>query len=170
MHAENERMAGASRKWHWLVRLSHWTTLVLLVPLFYTGLTGRMGHFNPSETHANLGVALLVVLLVRLLTRAVVARPAGYRSRISALVQVALYAVLFGLLISGVAAVQNTAFLPRATVLGGLEIPTPGLVQPQLAGVMHRWLGYVLLGLVGVHVASAVWRWAGDRSFLSRIV
>lgn len=163
-------MASAPRKWHWIVRLSHWTTVVLLVPLFYTGLTGRMGHFSPSETHANLGVALLVVLLVRLLTKIVVARPAGYRSRISALVQVALYAVLFGLLVSGVAAVQNTAFLPRATALGGIEIPTLGLMPPQTAGMTHRWLGYVLIGLVGLHVASAIWRWTADRSFLSRIV
>lgn len=163
-------MASAQRKWHWIVRLSHWTTVVLLVPLFYTGLTGRMGHFSPSETHANLGVALLAVLLVRLLTKTVVARPAGYRSRISALVQVALYVVLFSLLVSGVASVQNTAFLPRATVLGGLEIPTLGMVQPQLASLIHRWSGYVLIGLVGIHVASAIWRWIGDRSFLSRIV
>jgi cytochrome b561 len=163
-------MASAQRKWHWIVRLSHWTTIVLLVPLFYTGLTGRMGHFSPSETHANLGVALLVILLVRLLTRTVVARPPGYRSRISSLVQATLYATLFGLLVSGVAAVQNTAFLPRATVLGGLEIPRLGLVQPQLAGLIHRWLGYVLIGLVGLHVASAIWRWTKDRSFLSRMV
>lgn len=131
-------MASAPRKWHWIVRLSHWMTVILLVPLFYTGLTGRMGHFSSSETHANFGVALLVVLLVRLLTRAVVARPAGYRSGLSTLSQAALYVVLFSLLVSGVAAVQNTAFLPRVTVLGGLEIPTLGLVPPQLAGVMHR--------------------------------
>jgi cytochrome b561 len=163
-------LASAPRKWHWIVRLSHWTTVVLLVPLFYTGLTGQMGDFSPSETHANLGVALLVVLLVRLLTRTVVARPAGHRSRISAFVQAALYAVLFGLLVSGVTAVQNTAFLPRATVLGGLEIPRLGFLQPPLAGLIHRWLGYVLIGLVALHIASAMWRWTGDRSFLSRIV
>lgn len=163
-------MTSAPRKWHWIVRLSHWTTVVLLVPLFYTGLTGRMGHFSPSETHANLGVALLAVLLVRLLTRTVVVRPSGYRSRLSAFAQAGLYVVLFCLIVSGIASVQNTAFLPRATVLGGIEIPTLRLAPPQLAGLVHRLLGYVLIGLVGLHIASAIWRWTGDRSFLSRMV
>jgi cytochrome b561 len=164
-------MQNASAKWHWTIRLSHWATVVVLVPLFYTGFSAGSGHFTLPETHGNLGAALLVVLLMRLLSRAMAPRPAGYRSKASALTQAGLYVVLFGLIISGLTSVPTTAFLPRPTLFGGLfDIPSIDLVPPQLAHLVHRWLGYGLIFLVGLHVASAIWHRARDRTFLSRIV
>ena len=153
-----------------MIRLSHWMSLVVLVPLFYTGLNARADHFSISETHANLGVMLFGVLLVRLLFRAIAPQPVGHRSKASLATQAGLYLVLFGLLVSGLMSVQFTAFLPRPTVLGGFEIPDTNLVQPQVAHIAHRWLGYALIFLVGLHIASAIWHWTRDRSFLWRIL
>jgi cytochrome b561 len=163
-------MAAASAKWHWMIRLSHWASLVMLVLLFYTGLNAGKGHFSVSETHANLGLILVGVLLVRLFFRAVTPRPVGYISKASTSTQVGLYLVLLGLVVSGLMSVQFTAFMPRPTVFGGFEIPRIGLVPPQSAHFAHRWLGYVLILLVALHIVSALWHWTRDRSFLWRIL
>jgi len=169
-HEVNRWQTNASGKWHWMIRLSHWATLVMVVPLFYTGFNAGAGHFSVSETHANLGVMLSVVLLVRLLFRVVMPRPVGYRSIASMSTQFGLYLVLFGLLVSGLMSVPFTPFLPGPTVFGGFEIPDVGLVPPQSAHFAHRWLGYLLILLVALHILSALWRWTRDRSFLWRIL
>jgi cytochrome b561 len=166
----NRWQTNFSGRWHWVIRLSHWTSLLLLVPLFYSGLSGRTDHFSVSETHANLGLMLFGVLLVRLLFRVAMPRPVGYRSIASMSTQFGIYLVLFGLLVSGLMSVQFTAFLPPPTVFGGFEIPDVSVAPPQSAHFAHRWLGYALIFLVALHILSAIWHWTRDRSFLWRIL
>jgi cytochrome b561 len=78
---------------------------------------------------------------------------------LASLVHVTLYAVILAVLVTGWAAYRPSPFVPPAQLLGLIPMPafpsTPSFGTGQYAS-LHRLLVWVLVGLVGLHVAAAV--------------
>jgi len=150
----------------------HWLVLALLIAQFTFGWTmPHIGRTVPSSAlidwHVWLGVTILLVALMRLLWRLTHSEPeleAGiplWQTTTARIIHWLLYVLLFALPILGW---MNASWrgMP-VTILGVLELPkllstrTPGWAW---TGDVHAIIAdYVLLPLVGLHVAAALYHY-----------
>lgn len=129
----------------WLVRLDYYDPLYRLLP----------------EIHRGLGLLLALPLLLRALWRAANPRPlilAPPLERILARSVQALLLILPILMVTSGYLISTADGRP-VEVFGWFEVPAPGLKVDNLedkAGEVHAWLGYLLLGLILLHIAGAL--------------
>ena len=147
---------------HWLLALG--MALMLGLGLWIV----RLDYYHPlyqalPELHRAMGL-----LLFRLLWRGFNARPdsagARWEKGLARFVQAMLLVVPILMVVSGY--LVSTADGRPVSVLGLFEVPAPRLEIERLeekAGAVHAWLGYLLLGLIGLHVAGALKHHFGDR-------
>lgn len=147
----------------------HWLIVVLLIAQFIFAWTmPHIGRNTPVSTliglHFTFGVIILGVAAVRLLFRLVRGAPApeagipGWQETSSQIVHWLLYALLFAVPLLGWI---NASWRGMPVALLGFELPQ--LVGTRAAG--WQWTGdvhgllanYVMLGLVGLHVAAALY-------------
>jgi cytochrome b561 len=172
------RYDGVSRAFHWVT-----AGLVLLA----VGLGLVLGHARPEgealklrlyNLHESLGATIWVVTLARLGWRAghpAPALPAGLPgvARFAARANhAALYLWLLVMPVVGFVATNAWGF---PLVLFGL-VPLPDPVGPDVAlaevlTALHRWMGWSLLGLIGLHLAGVLWhRFVRRDGVLGRMV
>lgn len=167
-------------RWNVAIVALHWATLAAVVVLVATGwnLRGPMvaaaARAPVMQWHASIGVAVLALVVVRLTVRLVVTSPASHaggrvRRAAATAAQVALYGVLVGLVVTGIVAAAPRPFMPGVQLFGVWPLPRLPGVAPEVvrdAVRVHAVLTWTLFGLVGVHVAAAIYATlvAGERT------
>lgn len=155
--------------WGWPARALHWVVAVMVLGLFVHGLW--MEELENARTfniwlHSAVGISLLAIAAVGFvwwLTNAAPAEPTGtpkWQQWAARLTYWGLYALIFAVALAGWA-LTGTMHPPVAVDLFGL-IEVPQLVAPDSAGheqyeELHEALANVLIGLVAVHVAAALY-------------
>jgi cytochrome b561 len=163
-------------------RLLHWLIVILAIMLLGVGLTlGNLGYegavaaFGSDTTnllytyHKTFGVMLLGLMVLRLVLRLTLGAPpyrqplATWQSVASKLVHGLFYVVLLAMPVVGW----------LGTAAGGFPVQfldwnLPGLIGKDEAlskslFELHGWLGWVLIGLMLIHVAAALMHWLVQR-------
>jgi cytochrome b561 len=154
-----------------VARTLHWLILALLIAQFIFAWTmPHIGRNTPVTTlislHFTFGVIIIAVAIVRLLWRLTYPEPepeAGippWQTASARIVHWLLYILLFVVPILGWI---NASYRGMPIVMFGLELPK--LIATRAAGWgwtgdVHGYLAdYALLGLVGLHVAAALYHY-----------
>ncbi len=133
----------------------HWIVFVLVVFQYFMGgnMTHlfRAAHGGPTTdtssiwapVHIAVGLAILALMLWRVMLRRTVGAPPAAKQHpalqaLAAAVHVGLYVDLIGAALVGLAA---------------------NFWLPELAGLHHLMVRQILIVLVGLHVAGALWHW-----------
>ena len=176
----NETTSQRRERWGASIVVLHWATVACVIALLGTGwqLRALMGDLGPYTAalrlHASLGILLLAVTMVRVIARLVARRPSaptnGRLRRVSAgLVQAALYVTLLAIIATGIVAAAPRPFMPTVQLFGIWPLPRIATLPPELMRSMpriHATLIWLLLALVGFHVAAAIYGTliAGERT------
>lgn len=169
-------LKNTADRYGWLSITLHWLVAVVVIGMFAWGLWMMdLGYYDPwrkdaPELHKSVGLCLFAVMLLRLAWRLFTPQPQPLASH-SALVKlaakgghVALYVVLFALMISGY--LISTADGRGIEVFGLFTVPAllSGLPQQEdIAGWLHEVLAWGLIALVSVHALAAVKHHVIDR-------
>jgi cytochrome b561 len=145
---------------HWLVAAA--VTGLSVLGLWMVGL----GYYHPwyqraPDIHRSVGVLLLAPMLAHLAWRYWNPRPGTLGSvterRAAAWMHRLMYALMYLLLLSGY--LISTADGRGINVFGLFTVPASisGLQnQADIAGELHQWLAYVLIGLTSLHALAAL--------------
>jgi len=145
----------------------HWISALLIIFLlalgvYMTGLDYYDEWYHKGPTlHISLGLLLLFMFTFRLLWRVYnptpVALDANHKANVAAtLVKIALYFLTFAVLISGY--FITTAEGQAASMFDWLHIPATLQLDAQgvdIAGEIHEWLAWAILGVAIVHGGAA---------------
>ena len=169
----SERVSSSiekGRRHGWANITLHW---LLAVALIYQVLLGwwmlglpksppglRAGWFN---FHKSIGLSILVFVLVRLMLRlrdpvAPLALP-DWQRRAATGNHALLYACMLSLPLSGY---LGSVFSGHPVRFFGVVLPAWAGASPagkQFLSALHLGLVWAFMGLVGVHVAAALWHW-----------
>ncbi len=142
----------------------HWTTAVLIVALFATGLLAA-GQADPVaqlalvRVHVPLGIAVLLLTLLRIVWWwAIDRRPApvagqpALQQRAATAVHALLYVIVLALAASGIATLVLSGAMPA--IIAGTTLPPLEQLVPRLA---HGVTSKLLLALLAAHVGAALW-------------
>jgi len=147
---------------HWLVALTVYGMFALGLWMVTLGYYDVWYHQAP-EIHKSIGTLLSIVMVVRVIWRFVSPPPKplasyGRFTRVSAiLAHLALYVVLFSILISGY--LISTADGKPISVFGLFDVPAllaDAGTQADLAGSLHLWLAWSLVVLSVLHGLAAI--------------
>lgn len=151
-----------SKALHWLVALVVFTMFVVglwMVELdYYSDWYRTAPHY-----HKSVGILLSLVVIFRLVWRVTNKRPKplATHSRLEIIAahiaHLLLYVALFSIFISGY--LISTADGRGIDVFNWFTIPSAGEFieqQEDVAGTLHKWLAYGLIGLVSIHALAAV--------------
>lgn len=146
---------------HWLIALAVFGMFGL--GLYMTDLTyyDQWYHEAP-HVHRSIGVLLFLLMVGRLLWRLGNAAPPPLASHktwerlLARAVHIAFYLLLFALMISGY--LITTADGRPVYVFDWFSVPATltGQHQEDIAGVIHRWLAWSVIGLALLHTAAAL--------------
>lgn len=158
-----------NQRWGLLAITAHWVTALAVIGMFALGfwMVGldyySVWYHDAPAIHKAVGILVLIVLGLRLVWRFVDAKPkpeaslAQWEIKASGLVHVALYLLLIGVLVSGY--LISTAAGKPIDVFGLFSVPAliSGLPkQEDLAGLIHEYIAYGLIGLAGLHALAAL--------------
>lgn len=160
---------NSARRYGLVSILLHWGVALAVFALFGLGLWMVGLDYYSSwyrtapDIHKGVGILLFAAMLLRLLWRAISPPPPALDSysaatrRGAALAHGLLYAGLFVLMLSGY--LISTADGRPIGVFGWSEVPAllsglPG--QEDIAGAVHYWLAWALIGLAALHGAAAL--------------
>lgn len=154
-------------------RFLHWLTVAFVAVLAPLGLAM---HYRGAElkiwdattnamysTHKLLGFTLLILIVVRALYRSVHGAPPDEKSleswqkMMSHVVHTALYALLLIVPLLGWVGVQR---FPALDVFGLFSLPAflqPNEAAAARAFMLHKYAAFLLLALIGLHVAAALY-------------
>ncbi len=147
----------------------HWLTAILVLIAFIYGPGGSEQRiYSPArdfdrQLHETLGFCVLIIVVLRLLWRAIDTHPdpepvARWMHVTSRVVQWTLY----GLLLALPATAISGAWLEGhpLTLLGGVQFAPPVARSHDVGAVIadiHGWLGDVILWLAGFHALAALY-------------
>ncbi|MBN3758113.1 cytochrome b [Paraburkholderia sp. Tr-20389] len=160
-------MTNTSRHFSPLARLLHWTMAVLILSMLFVGVamvaTVSHAHATLIALHRPLGVALLLLALIRVVVRLKNGSPA-LPDDLPALQRFAAKAshlILYGLFIAmpliGWAMLSAGGY--PVTLFGAWHLPA---IVPQnvdlfaLLRALHTWLAFALFATVLAHIAAAL--------------
>lgn len=156
------------QKYHPLLVTLHWLiALMIFVALAAGGLVlANMPPDSPDKVtglggHMIFGMAIGVLLIVRLITRLRTAHPPHAQTgnnlldRIGVWTHWGFYALIAGMVLTGLATAYGAGLFP--IVYGGVaETLPPGLAElPQRAA--HGFIATLLVALIGLHIAAAIY-------------
>lgn len=154
---------------HWLVALTVYGMFALGLWMVTLGYYDVWYHQAP-EIHKSIGALLFIVMLVRVIWRFVSPPPkplASYSrfTRVCAiLAHLALYVVLFSILISGY--LISTADGQPISIFGWFEVPATfrgKAQQADTAGAIHLYLAWAIVVLSSLHGLAALKHHCIDR-------
>ena len=160
-------MTGVRHRFTPLQRLLHWLIAVCILAMLFIGVgmvSTVMRQFLPLVAiHKSLGIAILVLALIRLAVRlryGAPALPADLPEPLklgAILSHYALYALMIGMPLIGWAMLSAAAY--PVVVFGGVRLPP---ILPQSAS-LHAWLwdahfylAFAFFALVLLHIAAAL--------------
>ncbi|BCZ77712.1 type-b cytochrome [Paraburkholderia terrae] len=160
-------MTNTSRHFSPLARLLHWTMAVLILAMLFVGVamvaTVSHAHATLIALHRPLGVALLVLALIRVAVRLKNGSPAlpddmpalqHFAARASHLV---LYGLFIAMPLIGWTMLSAGGY--PITLFGTWHLPA---IVPQnvdlfaLLRALHTWLAFALFATVLAHIAAAL--------------
>jgi len=160
-------MTGVHQRFTSLQRLLHWLMAVCILAMLFIGV-GMVSTIRPKylplvSIHKSLGIAILVLALLRLAVRlryGAPALPADLPAPMKLAAQLshyALYALMLGMPLLGWAMLSAAAY--PVVVFGGFYLPT---IAPQ-SDLLHTWLwdahfylAFAFFALVLMHIAAAL--------------
>ncbi|HHQ6559052.1 TPA: cytochrome b [Serratia fonticola] len=157
-----DRFGHVSVLIHWLVALTVYGMFALGLWMVTLGYYDVWYHQAP-EIHKSIGTLLFIVMVVRVVWRFISPPPKPLTSysrltRISAvLAHIALYTVLFAILISGY--LISTADGQAISVFGWFDVPASVTGLPQqadTAGTIHLYLAWAVVVLSVLHALAAL--------------
>lgn len=151
-----------------LTRLLHWGMAIAIIAMFGLGVWMRtLGYFDPWYTrapyiHRSVGMLLLVLLVIRFVWRlrnlsAIQDhQPNDAAQRVARIVHWAFYAILLIIMVSGY--LISTADGRGIDVFGLVTVPSiyQNTALPDVAGLVHEYVAYLLMALVALHAAAAL--------------
>lgn len=161
-------MTGEMQRFNPLQRLLHWLTAVCVLAMFFIGV-GMVSTVTPKflpliATHKSLGIAILVLVLIRIAVRLKYGAPAlpsdlpPVMKLGAELSHYALYALLIAMPLLGWA-MQSAADYP-VVIFGGIRLP-PILPQSDRLHTLlwdaHYYLAFCFFALVLLHIAAALY-------------
>ncbi len=159
-------------RWSLAQRLLHWATAVLVVGGFALAfvmvalpLRALLLKFTLYQIHKSIGLLVLLLVLVRLLLRATLGRPAPapvplWQARAAALGHGALYALLLVVPALGYCVASTASLRVPTRFLGLITLPDPFGPDPALFAVLrplHKALAIILVVLAAGHAAMAIY-------------
>ncbi len=167
------------RKYHPLLVALHWL-MVLMIPVSLTFggiILANMPNDNPAKPtflggHMGFGMTIGLLLVVRLITRLRSTHPApasignATLDRVARWTHWSFYALIGGIVLSGVAAALGAELLP--IVYGGSGDPLPATFEgmPQL--FLHGLFAVLLIALIVLHTLAALYHQFGRKDGLLR--
>ena len=163
------RLANETQKWGNHMVVIHWLTALSVFFLFGLGywMTGLTYYDEWYRTgpfiHKSVGIILLALTLGRLVLRFKQRAPQEnpqhktWEHRLAKIVHVGIYVLLLTILISGY--LISTADGRGISVFDWFTVPATlsGIDgQEDIAGAIHWYGAWALMGVVGLHVAGAV--------------
>lgn len=158
-----------TQRWGLLAIAAHWVTALSVIGMFALGfwMVGldyySIWYHDAPAIHKAIGILVLIVLGLHLAWRFFDTKPepeaslARWEIKVSGLVHAALYLLLIGVLVSGY--LISTAAGKSIDVFGILSVPA--LIsdlpkQEDLAGLVHEYIAYGLIGLAALHALAAL--------------
>lgn len=156
-------------QYHTPQKLLHWVSAIIILSLFALGVWMRTLDYYSSwyqtapDIHKSFGIVLILIFFARLFFRLKLPSPTplsnhkAWEIKVAHLTHFAMYLLLTSILISGF--LIGTADNRGIEVFGLFEVPalfTPFAEQEEIAGAVHEWAAYILIGLVTLHVAGAL--------------
>lgn len=159
-----------AQRWGPVSQLLHWLIVVLVTVLAIVGLTmGELPktpkYFWVYDLHKSTGLLVLALVLVRLGWRFYAGAPKPvpgtppWQARLAGLTHLLLYLLILAMPLSGWLFDSASGLRPLRWY-GSFDVPKLAAPDPALAdwaGEAHEWLFWVLLALVIVHSAAAVY-------------
>ena len=165
-----------SKLLHWLIAICVLTTAPVAIAMTRVGK-------GPTQDilysfHKSLGVLILILMILRLINRlaggALTAAPEiePWQQTVSSVVHTTFYVLLLAMPIVGY--IATSAYGAPPTFFGLFELPPLVSKNEALATqlfTIHRWVGWLLIFLVLVHVSAALYHYfvRGD-SVLKRML
>jgi cytochrome b561 len=154
-------------RWALGIRLLHWLTVLALafqLAVAFGPMKGPgMSTMNWVPIHMSVGVTILAIVVLRLGWRAFTKAPTQPYSRswhrARTVFHMSIYALILAVLITGWLGYRPMPFMPPARLFGGVPVPVAPSVDPSSArafAFIHAKLVWILLGLIGIHVAAAL--------------
>jgi cytochrome b561 len=157
-----ERYGAVSQGFHWI------TAILVLVAFLYGPGGSEQRVYSPSadfdrHLHETLGMCVFALAVLRLLWRAVAARPAPpqiprWMGIAADVAQWGLYALLIAVPVTAIAGAWLEGH--ALTFVAGLELkprlPLSHDIGAQIAAI-HTWLGDAILWLAGFHALAALY-------------
>lgn len=166
----------------WISILLHWSSAITTLFLFGLGVyLTSYGYYSPNyldiaHLHYAVGIILLAVIALRLLWRLSSKTPVSLSKKLPVKISVMLtkfllYTFLLVILVSGyficTAEGQSIAVFNLVQIPSFILLDTP---QLNAAGLTHKYLAWVLFGLVIFHAGAAlVHHFKGDRTLVRMI-
>ncbi|WP_129136547.1 cytochrome b [Luteimonas sp. YGD11-2] len=163
------RLRNTPERWGPVSQLLHWTIVMLIGWLAWRGLTMVDMPATPAKIeayalHKSLGLTLLALVVLRLAWRMVagsaIALPGTppWQARLASVTHAGMYALLFAIPLSGW--LFNSASGYPLQWFGQFNLPAlagrdAGVAQ--LARQLHEYGAWLLLALVGLHAAAALY-------------
>ncbi|RDV26779.1 cytochrome b [Alteromonas aestuariivivens] len=157
----------SARGWGLAIIIVHWLTALVVFGMFASGLwmVGLNYYSSWYKTapflHKSVGILLLLVTLLRIVLRLKSSRPVRYGPRkaqyLASVVHIVIYVLLFALFFSGY--LISTADGRGIDVFGWFSVPALGQLfenQEDVAGDIHFYVAWTLIGLVCVHALGAL--------------
>jgi len=161
-------MATQTQHYHPLNILLHWLMALLIPALFGVGLwmTGldyySSWYKTAPDLHKSFGILLALLWLLRLVVVQLRGKPVALGSnalqqKTASAVHALMYALVAAIMLTGY--LISTADERGIVVFGLFEVPGFGELfaeQADIAGAMHLYLAWALIGLVVLHAAAAL--------------
>jgi len=145
----------------------HWLVAITVIGLFTLGWwMGGLDYYDPwyreaPALHKGTGVLLFMVMIARVVWRHTNSRPAAvgtaFEQKAASTVHVTFYVLLFAIMLSGY--LISTADGRALKVFDLFSLPATISEfenQEDLAGEIHEWLAFTVIGLTLIHALAAL--------------
>ena len=160
--------ASSPRAYDPIAKALHWIIFLLLAAQYAVGsIMPHIGRKTPDESwvawHLSLGATILFFIVLKLAWRIVFPVPLApgmppWQRRLASATHGLLYLLVLGMVVLGWAAANARGW--DVKIFGLLTLPAiagNGARWAHTAGDIHDWLLYVLAGVIGLHVAGALY-------------
>ena len=162
-------LKNSPEEYGWLTKALHWTTALLVIGLFVLGFwMVELDYYSDwYQTapfyHESFGILLILILAIRaywtLTNQSPAALPthSNLERQAAKIIKYLLWGLMLLIVISGF--LISTADFRAINVFELFDLPPLFEAfdnQADLAGSVHKWLAYILVGLVMLHVLGAI--------------
>ncbi len=160
-------MKHTTHGWGWVIITLHWVTAIAVFGMFAVGLwMVDLNYYSDwyktaPHWHKSVGLLLAGVTLFRLIWRFLKPRPPRLGSKleqvVASIAHLLIYLLLFSLFFSGY--LISTADNRAIDVFNWFAVPSMGELfndQEDVAGSIHFYLAWTLIGFVSVHILAAL--------------